>query len=80
MSSRFLKSQIFSESDQEIWKENFDNLGYIYIRAGDELEDCTSHVYKNNHREFVGLGNDDNLEVESEAPDYDWETGLYKNI
>ena len=52
---------------------------YIYIGVGDEPEGCTSRVYKDKHREIVGLGDHYKIEVRSEAPDYDWEKALYAN-
>lgn len=47
--------EFLQELTEEVWKENFDKVGYIYICVGDEPEGCTSRVYKDNHREFVGL-------------------------
>ena len=48
--------KFFQELTEEVWKENFEKVGYIYIGVGDEPEGCTSRVYKDKHREIVGLG------------------------
>lgn len=69
--------KFFQELTEEVWKENFEKVGYIYIGVGDEPEGCTSRVYKDKHREIVGLGDHYKIEVRSEAPDYDWEKALY---
>lgn len=70
--------KFFQELTEDVWKENFDKVGYIYIAVGDEPEGCTSRVYKDKHREIVGLGDNYKIEVNSEAPDYDWEKALYE--
>ena len=55
------------ELTEEIWKEDFDKVGYIYIGVGDEPEGCTSRVYKDKHREFVGLDENYKLIVKGVA-------------
>lgn len=70
--------KFFQKLTEDVWKENFEKVGYIYIGVGDEPEGCTSRVYKDKHREIVGLGDSYKIEVRSEAPDYDWEKALYE--
>lgn len=67
----------FQQLTAEVWKENFDTVGYICIGIGDEPEGCTSIVYKNKHRVIVALDENFNLKVRSAAPDFDWEKALY---
>ena len=69
--------KFFQKMTEEVWKENFEKVGYIYIGVGDEPEGCTSRVYEDKHREFVGMNANYEIEVKSEAPDYDWEKALY---
>ena len=79
MNLQYLRIQIFFQGlTEEIWKENFEKVGYIYIGVGDEPEGCTSRVYQDKHREFVGLDANHEIEVRSKAPDYDWEKALYE--
>ena len=66
------------ELTEEIWKEDFDKVGYIYIGVGDEPEGCTSRVYKDKHREFVGLDENYRLIVSGVATDFDWEKDLHE--
>ncbi len=66
------------ELTEEIWKEDFDKVGYIYIGVGDEPEGCTSRVYKDNHREIVGLDNNFKVVVKGVATDFDWEKDLHE--
>ena len=61
-----------------MWKEDFDKVGYIYIGVGDEPEGCTSRVYKDKHREFVGLDENYKLIVKGVATDFDWEKDLHE--
>ena len=74
----FEDPKFFRDLTEEIWKENFEKVGYIYIGVGDEPEGCTSRVYQDKHREFVGLDANHEIEVRSNAPDYDWEKALYE--
>ena len=71
--------KFFQELTEDVWKEIFEKVGYIYIGVGDEPEGCTSRVYEDKHREIVGLGDKYKIEVRSEAPDYDWEKALYEH-
>lgn len=70
--------EFLQELTEEIWKEDFDKVGYIYICVGDEPEGCTSRVYKDNHREFVGLDKNYKIVVKGAATDFDWEKDLHE--
>ena len=70
--------EFLQELTEEIWKEDFDKVGYIYIGVGDEPEGCTSRVYKDKHREFVGLDENYKLIVKGVATDFDWEKDLHE--
>ena len=44
--------KFFQKMTEEVWKENFEKVGYIYIGVGDEPEGCTSRVYEDKHRYY----------------------------
>ncbi len=66
----------FQELTTEVWQDCFQQVGFVYLGVGDEPEGCVSRVYQDRHRELVGLGDNYQIEVKSEAPDFDWEKAL----
>lgn len=71
--------KFWNDSTREIWKENFEKIGHITITIGDEPNGYCSRVYKDNHREFIGLNDKYELEVKGQGSDFDWEKALYAN-
>ena len=71
--------KFFQELTEEVWKEDFEKVGYIYIRVGDEPNGYASRVYKDKHREFIGFDDNYELEVKGIGSDFDWEKALHEN-
>ena len=65
--------EFLHELKRNAWKEDFEKIGYIYIKIGDEPNDFSSRVYKDKHREFIGFDENYELEVKGLGSNFDWE-------
>ncbi len=70
----------FKEFTSQTWIENLEKVGFIYIKVGDEPDNCSSRVYKDKHREFVDLDENNQIVVKGIGTDFDWKLNLLETF